>query len=83
MDNGIYLITKQFLGFMLYPLPMAGATVFFRALDITNEGPVWMLSKSMGMRELPWLIALLTVYTLGTLIMGSVFCIFAKFYVFT
>jgi hypothetical protein len=64
-------------------MPVAGATIFLRALDMSQEGQIWMLSKSMGMKEMPWFLALLTVYSIGTILMGLVFCTFAKFYVFT
>jgi len=83
MERGIFLITHQFMGFMMYPLPMAGIIILTKAIDYKIESQIWMLSKSMGMKELPWLLACLTVYSMTTIIMGSVFCIFAKFYVFT
>lgn len=66
---------------MTGPLPIAGQFVMLGVTERANEANIFMLSKSMGMKELPWLLSYITVVSIGTLVFGTLFCLFLGFYV--
>lgn len=62
-------------------MPAAGMSLIWGALEGDNEVNVWMLSKSMGMKPLPFVIAAFIFTTLGTLFYGTIFCLVIGFYI--
>ena len=53
------------------------------ASDKSNEVNIWMLSKSMGMKELSFLLAYLIIGAIGSAIVGTLYGAFIYFYVLT
>ena len=79
--NGVFLMTTLFIGYIMYNLPAAAAIVMISSTEGRNEANIWVLSRSMGMKEIPWLISFLIIMTIGTVFFGSLFCIFVKFFI--
>lgn len=61
----------MFAVFAIGPLPFAGIGLIMGSLEFLTEVKVWLLTKSMGMRAISWVLAGLIFTTIVTVTFGG------------